>query len=104
MEGIAGMAGLAGLAELALLLGAGVALLLLCRSGLLWYWRVDERVRLAREQNALLREVRDALRGVAADAAMPPDAPAVPNALPRRPAAVAAAATTADRRPFRPPV
>ena len=57
-----------GLAELALLLGAGIALVLLCRPGLLWYWQVNERVRLAREQNALLREVRDALRGTVVDA------------------------------------
>src|SRR5688500_15005512 len=63
------------LGALALLLGAGAALLVLCRGAVLWYWKVEERVHLAREQNALLRDVRDALRAITFEKKVERDSP-----------------------------
>jgi len=37
------------------------AVFMMARALMLWYWKVDEQVALAKEQNQLLREIREAL-------------------------------------------
>ena len=43
------------------------------RAVMLWYWKVNEQVALAREQNQLLREVRDAIKALDFEITMEPD-------------------------------